>query len=294
MGFCALGIIGDCNSTTTTDISDITNNNTDINNSITNMIKQDCNMDTIQSNTINIIGSTVKKLTAKQNNSIQSSCIMQSVLKSTTDATVVNNLLSKIKTNLETKGAIFGSPATNNTIVKNLTNNNTKIDNSTFNNISKNCILNTTQKNLLNIIGSNVEDTTTDQYNSAFLKCLSQHSSDTGIKASDLSDTKEDTDNKSKTTGGDLPGSVGDAISKIVKSVGGIFDTYIYAIVGVVVCCLLFCIVSSFFAFQGPSTPAAPSASGIDTGTSTGIDTGTSTGTNYGMENDLAPPGYTN
>jgi hypothetical protein len=43
-----------------------------------------------------------------------------------------------------------------------------------FNEISKACILNIKQSNLLNIIDPNVEDTTTDQANEA-LEVLSQH-----------------------------------------------------------------------------------------------------------------------
>jgi hypothetical protein len=219
MGICIFGQ-GDCQTHTSTDISDITNNDTNINNSIKNLINQNCNTDTLQSNTINIIGSNVKKLSATQKNSIESMCILQTVLKSNVSSSVIDNLLNKLKNNVETSGALLGSPASNDTIVKKLTSNKSTVDNSKFNQVSKNCILGAKQSNLLNIIGSNVEDTTTDQANTAFLKCLSQHSDDTGITASDLSDTKNETDNTTKTQGGDIAKSAGEAISTAAQGIG--------------------------------------------------------------------------
>jgi hypothetical protein len=219
MGVCILGM-GDCNTETSTNISDITNNDTEINNSIKNKINQDCNQLMTQSNTINIIGSNVKKLTAKQKNSVQSMCIMKSILTSQVSADVTNKLLDKIKSNVETTGALVGSPASNKTVVQKLTNNKVKIDNSKFNEISKKCIIDLKQVNLLNIIGSNVEDTTTDQANEAFLKCLSAHSDDTKIDASALSDTTQETDNTSKTQGGDVAKSVGEGVGTAAKGVG--------------------------------------------------------------------------
>lgn len=219
MGICILGM-GDCNTETSTDISNITNNNTDINNSLKNQINQDCSQQVSQSNIINIVGSTVKKLTALQKNSIQSICIMQSILKSNVSVDVVNKLLDKIKNNVETKGSMLGSPASNKTIIKNMMTNKTNIDNSKFNEISKKCIMGLKQANLLNIIGSNIEDTTTDQANQAFLKCLSQHSDDTKISAEALNDTSHETDNTSKTKGGDVGESIGAAAEGVGKGVG--------------------------------------------------------------------------
>jgi hypothetical protein len=266
MGICILGM-GDCNTETSTDISDITRNNVEINNSIKNKINQDCNQTTLQSNTINIIGSNVKKLSATQKNSLQSMCIMQSILKSTTNADVVNNLMSKIKENLKSEGSVLGSPSSNKTVIKKLQENSTKVDNSKFNEISKQCILNTTQKNLLNIIGSTIEDTTTDQANEAFLKCLSQHSDDTGIDASVLSDTKNDTDITSSASGGDVGKSIGSAAKGIGEGVGtaakgigegvgagigGIVSAYMTPIMIICGCILVISLASMAFMFMKP------------------------------------------
>lgn len=219
MGICIFGI-GECTTENTNETSNITSNDINIDNSIKNQINQDCNQLTSQSNDINIVGSTVKRLSASQKNSLQSMCIMQSILKSNTSVDVVNKLLDKVKNNLETKGAMLGSPASNQAIIKNMTTNKTNINNSKFNDISKKCILDIRQSNLLNIIGSNVEDTTTDQANEAFLKCLSQHSDDTGITASSLSDTTQQADNTSKAAGGDVGDSIAAAAEGVGKGVG--------------------------------------------------------------------------
>lgn len=256
MGICILGM-GDCTSSSKTDISDITNNDTDINNSITTNINQDCNQLMSQSNVINIIGSTVKKLSAQQKNSLQSMCIMQSILKSQTSAEVINKLLDKVTTNTETKGALLGSPASNETISQKLTTNKTKINNAKFTNISKKCIQDIKQSNLLNIIGSNVEDTTTDQANEAFLKCLSAHSDDTLITASDLSDTTLESDVTSKAKGGDVLKSAGDMFNSIFGGLGvSVTASMLPLIIGLVfICCSS--IISSLVLTMNPGSSSA-------------------------------------
>lgn len=246
MGICVLGM-GDCSSTNKTDISDITRNNVEINNSIKNKISQDCNATALQNNTINIIGSTVKKLSATQKNSLESMCILQSILKSTTDAQVVNDLMTKVKDNLKSSGGLLGSPAPNNeTVIKSVTENSTKVDNSKFNEISKNCIMNVKQTNLLNIIGSNVEDTTTDQANAAFLKCLSQHSDDTGITADALNVKKSETETTKEAKAGDIGDSAGNVFrgmgDGVGNALGGIFGSggttsYLISIIISFICC---------------------------------------------------------
>ncbi len=263
------GTIGDCTTENTTDISDITNNNVEINNSIKNNIKQDCSQAVLQSNTINIIGSNVKKLSAIQKNSLESLCILQSILKSTTNADVINNLMNKVKENMKSEGGLLGSPSSNKTVIKRMQENSSKVDNSKFNEISKNCIMNIKQKNLLNIIGSNIEDTTTDQANMAFLKCLSQHSDDTGIDTSVLSDTKTETDTTKSAAAGDIGKSVGTAAEGIGKGVGtaaegvgkgvgagigGIISGYMTPIIISLVVIVLASLVLSFFMMRNPDS----------------------------------------
>lgn len=266
MGICILGM-GDCTSKNTTNITDITKNNTDIDNSIKNQINQDCNQTTLQSNIINIIGSNVKKLSATQKNSLESICILQSILKSTTNADVINNLLNKVKENLTSEGALLGAPAENDTVIKKLTENSIKLNNSKFNEITKNCIMGIKQSNLLNIIGSNIEDTTTDQANAAFLKCLSQHSDDTGIDASVLTDTKQEIDTTKTAAGGDLGKSVGEVAKGIGSGVGsaakglgegigagigGIISAYLTPIIISCVILLIVSLIGSYFMMKNP------------------------------------------
>jgi hypothetical protein len=218
MGICIFGQ-GDCNTTTSVDISYVTSNESNLNNSITNKIQQNCKLSGSQDNTINIVGSTVKKLSATQKNSLESLCILKTLLDSSIESKVTDKVLEAIKTNLESQGAMLGSPANNNTVSKNITNNKSNIDNSKFNEVAKDCILSQEQKNLLNIIGSNVEDTTTDQANASFLKCLSEHSDTTKVTNEMLKDTTHTSDNTSKAEGGDLGKSVGDAAKGVGEGV---------------------------------------------------------------------------
>lgn len=255
MGVCILGM-GDCNSASSSDISNITDNNIEINNSIRNQINQDCSQLLGSSNTINIVGSTVKKLSASQKNSVQSMCIMQSILKSQTSADVVNKLLGQIKNNLESRGALLGSPASNNSIVKNITTNKTNIDNSKFNDVSKKCIMDIKQSNLLNIIGSNVEDTTTDQANEGFLKCMSAHSDDTAITAASLGDTKQESQSTSQTSGGDVAKSLGEGISSAAQGIGEGASSWVTSFTyPLLFACIALLIVSSISAIIAVLTP---------------------------------------
>lgn len=267
MGICILGI-GDCNSTTTTDISNITNNDTTINNSIKNEIQQNCNMDTIQSNTINIVGSTVGKLSATQKNSIQGLCIMQSLLDSNVSTDVQNKLLDKIKNNVETEGSMLGSPASNQTVAKNVTTNKTNIDNSKFNQISKNCIINTKQSNLLNIIGSNVQDSNFDQANDAFMKCLSSHSDTTKVTAAQLADTSNATDNTTKAAGGDIGKSIAKVVSSVGDAISGMISAYMIPITISVVACIIACIILSVMSMWNPSSVQQLSETATNTASS--------------------------
>lgn len=264
MGICFFGQ-GDCGTSTTVDITNITNNDTSINNSIKTQINQDCDQLMSNSNTVNILGSTVKHLTATQKNEVQSSCIMQSILKNQTSTDIVNKLLDQIKNNLITNGALLGSTANNSTIAKNMTNNKTSIDNSKFNDISKKCIQNLSQSNLLNIIGSSVEDSTIDQGNASFLKCLSQHSDDTLISAASLNDTSKSNSNDNKTQGGDAAKSLGEGISTGAQGigsgintgaqgVGSIISSYTYPLIGAAVCCSIVILVICYLLISNPET----------------------------------------
>jgi hypothetical protein len=251
MGVCILGM-GDCTSKNSVDITNITNNNTEINNSIKTNIEQNCMSAISQLNTINIVGSKVKKLSASQKNSMESLCILQTILKSTTNADVVNNLMNQVSKNLKSEGGLLGSPAENSSVVKSITSNSTKIDNSKFNNVAKNCISDTKQSNLLNIIGSDVEDTTTDQANAAFLKCMSTHSDDTGIDASVLADTKIKADVTASAVSGDIGRSVGNAAEGMGKGVGAAIQAFMIPIAIICVILLSLSLIGAYFMMKNP------------------------------------------
>lgn len=212
MGVCILGI-GDCDSKSTSTTTNYTSNNVAIDNSVKSRLQQDCDSTISQSNELNIIGSTVKKLNANQMNSMKSLCVMKSVLESNINTDISNQLLNDIKKNLKTEGAMLGSTASNDTVVENISKTNVNIDNAKTKDIIKNCIIGVDQSNLLNIIGSSVEASNIDQANESFMECLSEHSDLTGVTSSSLSDTKNKEDTTQEASGGDVGKSVGSVLS---------------------------------------------------------------------------------
>jgi hypothetical protein len=274
MGICFLGL-GDCDSVSKVDISDITENNLEINNSIKNIINQNCKTIASQSNVINVIGSKVVRLNASQKNSFEGHCIMQSILSSDVDSSVQDKLIEKIKNNLETSGGLLGSPAKNDTVADTIKKNKTSIDNSQFNQITKDCLLNIDQENLLNIIGSEVEDSKFDQVNDLFLKCLSEHSNVTKVSSDFLQDTQQEKALSSTTESGDVGGSLGKAVkglgegiseaskgigegtSEAAKGVGeGIGEAFKGLALPSIIITIVVIIVGSIFAYFALQNPA--------------------------------------
>lgn len=273
MGICILGQ-GDCDSVNTVDITSITNNDININNSIKNIINQNCNTITSQSNVVNIVGSKVVRLNASQKNSIDSLCILQSVLDSSISNDVQQNLLDKIRTNLESKGGLLGSPAKNLTISKNITTNAANIDNSKFNEVTKNCILDTRQENLLNIISSEVEDSNIDQVNNSFLKCMSEHSDITKVTADAILDTQQEEEISATAQSGDIGASIGTAaqgigsgIGTAAQGLGSIISAYMYPIIIIAVVLVIASLIISVFSLQNPEAASSlgTTASGLIT-----------------------------
>ncbi|MEY3422213.1 MAG: hypothetical protein RIR48_2516, partial [Bacteroidota bacterium] len=169
-----------------------------------------------QSNVINIVGSKVTKLSATQKNSVEGLCIMQSMLDSSVTNEVQQELLDKIKNNLQSSGGLLGSPAKNNLVSKTITENSANIDNSKFNQVTKNCLSDIRQENILNIIGSEVNDANFDQVNDSFLKCLADHSDITKITTDTLAKVEKEQETEAVAESGD----VGESLGTVIESAG--------------------------------------------------------------------------
>jgi hypothetical protein len=256
MGICILGM-GDCTSESSVDINSITDNNTVINNVIKNNIEQSCNIASGQGNTINIVGSDVKNLTASQKNTLQSLCVMQSILKSNVDLSIQQKLLDQIKGNVESKGVLLGgAPASSKYKVTSETKNRTSLNNEIANEAIKDCLVKMKQNNLLNIIGSSVEASNFDQVNESFLKCMSTHSNDTGIIISDVKEISKDTSSDVKAKGGDVLVSAGDAVESGGRAVSNVTSSWFSGVTGLflipIVICISAIVILVFLFIQNP------------------------------------------
>lgn len=234
-----------------TDLTTIVMNRTDINNSVKNNIQQNCVSTQDATNVANIIGSKVRKLSTNQQNSIRNLCVLQTMLDSSVDTQTQTALLDKIRENLKSQGGILGGNSENISVSKSISKNESFIDNSKFNQVTKDCILNISAKNIINIIGSDVQDSNIDQVNQTFLQCMSQHSDTTKISASDIKQASKDVDITSESKAGDLGESFSKVISSLLSPLTGGMQAVTSIVIGIIVLVLLSSFSSSAMSIFG-------------------------------------------
>jgi hypothetical protein len=172
------------------------------------------------------------------------------MLDSSVTNEVQQELLDKIKNNLQSSGGLLGSPAKNNLVSKSITENSSNIDNSKFNEVTKNCLTDIRQDNILNIIGSEVNDANFDQVNDSFLKCLADHSDITKITSDTLAKVEKEQETEAVAESGDVGESLGTVIESsgtaakdvgsAVKDVATGFTSWImYIVIAVVVVAII-------------------------------------------------------
>ena len=151
-------------------------NETSIDEKTINNINQTCSQVTSSQNLVQITGSKVNRLTVNQNNSIKALCQMQQALKQVQDANVKNELLNKLSQLAESKSTVglFGGPASSktNNISSQYNKMRTELSQTQINNITETCILQPKLDNVIQIMGSEVNDSTIDQVNQQFLDCI--------------------------------------------------------------------------------------------------------------------------
>ena len=243
--FCMFGAIGDCTVSSSSETIDITDTVTNIDNSIKNKVDQNCNSTQSANNVINIINTKMKDSSLSQQNTVKNLCVLQSALDSSISNNIQQKVLDTIKENLEAKGSVLGSPASTNSVSQRLIKSKTDIDNSKFNEVAKNCILNIQAENIANIIGSDIEHSGFNQVNDSFLQCLSEHSDITKITTDDIKETELGKDTVDKSSGGNLIESIGNAISSIIGSITGIVLSPLTGS-GIVIGIIIFICCSSF------------------------------------------------
>ncbi len=202
-----------------TEINDISNQLSNIDNSIKQTIEQSCTDTTNANNIINIIGSSVRNTDINQQNIIKNMCALKSVFDSDVSSEVKNELAATIATHAEATGGLIGATATSTETIQNsIDNRATYIDNSQVLNSIKTCMNNLSLENIVNIVGSDVSGLGINQINDQFKECLASD-----VSTSDLAqkmDSKRDvqSESTSKATGGNIITSIGQAVSSIITA----------------------------------------------------------------------------
>jgi len=205
-----------------------------------NEIINQCNSTTSQKNLLNIIGSTTTKLTTSQKNVDKNICILQTAINTVQDANATNTMMSAIKSALEQKSSAgLGIGLTNSNTDTSITNKfDANISNDVFNKAVTGCINDLDQTNVINIIGSNVTDSSLNQENDSFMSCLSNYGAET------------------TQTGGGNSG-ISSSTDVVVRQTSegydflGFFNTYLYLILGLCLLCVVSCLGSSLISVSG-------------------------------------------
>jgi hypothetical protein len=224
------------NESTTFNVSNIGLDQQTVNN-----ISQICDIENKSSNLVQIVGSTVNNLDIKQKNAVKALCQMQQAIKQTQDSTAQNEILSKLSQAAKASsegGFMSGSGSSSADNISKVYNQmNTKLSQTQINNITAKCILDQNTSNVVQIFGSDVQNTKVDQLNENYLECVN------GINAEMLN--KAQTENKATTetsqtaTGTTKSGGIGDSLASLASGMVSLlpFVIPIFISIILIVCC---------------------------------------------------------
>lgn len=231
--------MGSGKSESSNSVKDITNQLTSISNSISQSVNESCTSNTNQSNTINIINSSVSNLTANQKNVAKNLCALQSAISNKVDVDSQNKILAAVAATAKaTGGSLLGGDAKSSNDVDMKKNTSTYINNSEVLNIVKSCINNISQENILNVIGSKVNNSEFNQANDQFSSCLQQSSATSDFVTKSLNSAESSIKSDATSEGGSLSSTASSA------SLGAFFMPLI---ISVVLCLILCC---GYFIFE--------------------------------------------
>lgn len=224
-------------------------------------LNQSCISLTKQNNKVNIVGSRVKNLTVEQRNAAQTLCILQSIMKENKNSDIQEQVLKTVLQEAETKGGII--PGGNSENISKMTKNMTlNLDQSVVENITKDCILEQEQSNVINIIGSDVQDSVINQINESMAECMSSHES-TGEYSSGLkSILQQDDSQKAKSTGSNFFDDIIKSIGGVVNGLFGSWTNMLIAFGAFIVISSSISALSSFFMMGGGSSGSGSGGSG--------------------------------
>jgi hypothetical protein len=236
------------------------NNTTDLNldQSTRNNINETCNASSIQENVFQAVGSRIRNLTTNQSNIVKNICELRTAVDSTKDASAQSELMTKISEKLKTEGGIplSGVESKSISVIQNTMQ--LHLDQSTINNINKDCILAQSQKNIIQFVASDVDGANLNQSNDRFAQCILDHSETSKLGADVKTQLKADKETEATTSGFNPIKDISNAISGILSTIGlGAMSPFIFIAV-IICCCVLSSILSSVLMSVGGITPPSP------------------------------------
>jgi len=268
-------VSNETNIKSTSNVNVINSTDLGISNETYNSIDNQCKSTTNQSNVLNIIGSTVTKLTTSQKNIAQNICILKTAINNVSKAeeksAMMNNLQAALNASAKNaqesqskasaSAAIGFAPLSfakgeseayltskNKTNVDQTSNQNIsnflnmKLSQKTINETIMGCINDIDQSNVMNIIGSNVSESNLEQGNDYMTKCISEN----GVANTSTATQDTTTGTTAENTG--VVSAVSDQKSKAVTTSSAVADMFgggsmIYIIL--IICCCLSILSSS-------------------------------------------------
>jgi hypothetical protein len=229
-------------------------NSTDINMSSEtfNKVENTCKATSNQSNVLNIVGSTVTKLTTSQKNAAKNTCILQTAIATVNDTQAQNKLMSALKQGLEQNASagIGLANAESDTSISKENRFTLKDSKKTVNEAIAGCIMQIDQSNVINIVGSTVTDSKFDQANDVMMECLSSYGVATENKAKASSDTTSTTTSEQSQTAKGY-----DPIASLSGLLGAAMVPYI---ISCVICCCIILSIGGMFMMGGGSGSVGP------------------------------------
>lgn len=141
-----------------------------------NNISQTCDIENKNSNLVQIVGSTVNNLNVNQKNAVKTLCQMQQAILQTQDSKAQTEVLNKLSQAAEasSKGGFLSGPGSSSAenISKTYNDMRTKMSQTQINNVTSKCILDQSTSNIVQIFGSDVQNSSIDQLNDSFAECV--------------------------------------------------------------------------------------------------------------------------
>lgn len=188
-----------------------------------NNISQVCDLNNKNSNLVQIVGSTVNNLNVNQKNAVKVLCEMQQAIVQTQDSKAQTEILNKLSQAAEasSKGGFLSGAGTSSAenISKTYNDMRTKMTQTQINNTTSKCLMDQDTSNIVQIFGSDVQNTTIDQLNESFLSCVNGVNAKMESTAS--SDTKATTDISQAGKAETKSGGVGDIMGSLASLASG-------------------------------------------------------------------------